>query len=252
MKIIALDYVMVKHGIGNMNTNKSIGEQQVSPHLLAKVAPDVASQEGQAKLQEKRMAAQKLQGMLDKALSVAAKRLGGDSSTRVKDIDTAAKKVGQKRIQDGNDKYGIDDLRDLLGGRLVIDKNKIPAAKDEISAMEKAGLFKIKKAEERTVGTYSAFHYDVKLPDGTMGEIQLHSPKSEAVSVANHDIRAQYGDKPPKPLQQVQKKQADIIDKMPSEKAKLITTALQSMHKANNNKPIPLIHTAAVIASQAK
>lgn len=227
---------------------QTIGEQQISPELLAKVAPDVASPQGQQQLAGKQMAARRLQGILDNALKIASHKLQGDSSTRVKEIDTAAKKIGQKRLEGRRD-YSINDLRDMVGGRLVVDKDKMPQAKNEISAMERAGLFKIKKEEKRTVGTYEATHYDVKLPDGTMGEIQIHTKKSEAVSVANHDIRAQFGDKPPKLLQKVQEKQAEIINKMPGNKARLITQALQTMHKANGNKPIPLIHTASVIAS---
>lgn len=225
---------------------QTIGEQQIHPQLLQKVAPDVVSTEGQQKLQSKQLAAQRLQGVLDKALQIASTRLGGDASTRIKDTDTAMKKVGQKRLE-GRADYSIDDLRDLLGGRLVVDKDKIPQAKEEIGHMQKAGLFTIKKEEQRNVGDYQAYHYDVKMPDGTMAELQIHTKKSEASSIANHDIRANFGDKPPKEWQQIQEKQAAMIDNMSGEKAKALTQALQSLHKMSDNKPIPAVLTAAVI-----
>lgn len=226
---------------------QSLGEQQVSPDLLTKVAPDVAGPQGQQQLMAKQMAAKKFQGILDMALKTASSKLGGSSSTRIKDVDTASKKIGQKRIEDGNSDYGINDLRDFLGGRVVVDKDKIPQAKDEIHAMAKAGLFKIDKEEKRNVGTYNAYHYDVKLPTGEMAEIQIHTKKSEAASVANHDIRAQLGEDPPDAWKAVQQKQADLIEKMPGDKAKFVTQALQKLHQMNDNKPIPAQLTAQIV-----
>lgn len=95
-----------------------IGEQQVTPQLTAKVAPDVINLQGQQQLQAKQVAANKIKGMLDQALQMASGKIGGHASTRVKDLDTAAKKVVQKRVE-GRPEYDVDDLRDILGGRKI-------------------------------------------------------------------------------------------------------------------------------------
>lgn len=226
-----------------------IGEQQVTPQLTAKVAPDVINLQGQQQLQAKQVAANKIKGMLDQALQMASGKIGGHASTRVKDLDTAAKKVVQKRVE-GRPEYDVDDLRDILGGRIVVDKKDIPKAKAEIQEMSKQGLFKIKKEEQRSEGNYNAYHYDVKFPNGEYAELQIHTDRSEAESIANHDIRAKQGQEPSPQWQAVADKQAQIINSMPKDKAYAISQALQSLHKINNNKPIQPELTAAVVSSQ--
>ena len=227
---------------------KDIAEQQISPQLAQQVAPDVVNQQGQQQLQAKAIAAHKMKGVIDQALGVAADKLNGHSSTRVKDLDTAQKKIAQKRLQ-GRENYSVDDLNDMLGGRLAVDKKKIPEAKQEIQRMSKAGLFTIKKEQQVKEGTYSGYHYDIMTPDGNKGELQLHTDHTEAESIANHDIRAQQGENPDPKWQAVQDKQAEIIQDLPKGKAYAITQALQSLHKMNNNKPISPILTASVIKS---
>jgi ppGpp synthetase/RelA/SpoT-type nucleotidyltranferase len=228
---------------------KNIGEQEVTPQMTAQVAPDVASQQGQQQLQAKQVAAHKIKDVLDQALGIAADKLGGHASTRVKDLDTAQKKIAQKRLQ-GRTGYGVDDLNDILGGRLVVDKKNIPSAKQEIQKMSKSGLFQIKKEQQVKEGNYNGYHYDIVTPDGNKGELQIHTNSTEAESIANHDIRAKQGEDPSPQWQAIQDKQAQIIDSLSKKKAYAISQALQSLHQMNNNKPIAPEITAAVVKSQ--
>lgn len=227
------------------NQQANIGEQEITPQVAQQVAPDVVSPAGQQQLQAKQVAAQRMKGTIDTALGIAAKKLNGTSSTRVKDIDTATKKIVQKRLQ-GRD-YGIKEVNDMLGGRLVVDKNKIGDAKHEIRVMSKQGLFKIHKEEDVKEGEYHGYHFDITTPDGERGEIQVHTFHSETESIANHDIRAQQGEDPDPKWEKVQKVQNQIIQTLPADKSRAVSQALQSLHKMNQNKPIPAVMTAKVI-----
>lgn len=244
MKSIASVFVMERRGEETMK--QSIGEQQITPQIEQTVAPDVNRME----LQKKAIAANQIKGVLDGALSMAADKLGGHSSTRVKDIDTAAKKIAQKRIE-GRSDYDEGDLRDMLGGRLVIDKKDIPKAKSEIQEMSKQGLFKIKKEEQRKDGNYSAYHYDVQFPTGDMGEIQIMTHQAAMESTLNHSMRAVYGENPPEPIRKLQDAQAEIAKKTDNNTAQKIADVINQLTKQNNNKPLNPIITAS-LAKQAQ
>lgn len=225
---------------------KTIPEESVTPQLAQQVAPDITSQQGQQQLQAKQVAANKIKGVLDQALGMAAKKLGGTFSSRVKDIDTMQKKIVQKRLQ-GRD-YDISDINDAFGGRLVVDKSDVGKAKTEIKEMEKAGLFKIQKQEDVTTGSYHANHTDIQTPDGNMGEIQIMSPQERAESLANHSIRAIAGEKPDPAMKAVTEAQAKIAKKLPNDKASQMGDIIEQMMKKSNNKPLPPTVTATVAA----
>lgn len=226
-----------------------IAEQQVTPQLAAKIAPDVVNSIGQQKLQAKAIAANKMKSVLDKAFSMAAQKLGGKTDSRVKGIDTASKKIVTKRME-GRD-YDIDDLNDMLGIRLVVDKADLPKAIKEVKSMEQAGLFKINKQEEVKDGFYHATHFDLKLPDGNRAEAQIMKPQEEAESTLNHSIRAEHGSNPPAPLKAIQAAQANIAKKLPNNKASQVADAVKQLTKQNNNQSLSPQITAA-IASQAQ
>jgi len=225
----------------------SVPEQQITPQLAVKVAPDVVSPQGQQQLQLKRLAAQKVKDMLDQAFKMAASTIPGATfNSRIKNMDVAQRKIIQKRVE--GRKYGMDNLNDLYGGRFTVEKPEdFKKVKQELSQMEDAGLFKIKKQETVRVGNYEAYHSDIVAPDGTKAEVQIHLPQSESESVSNHDLRALYGEKPPTPIRKLVDMQADINDKMPNGKARAITQALQLLHKMNGDKPIPPELTASIL-----
>lgn len=222
---------------------KNIPEEAVTPQLAQQVAPDVTPQV----LQAKQIGANKIKSVLDQALSMAAKKVGGTFSSRVKDADTMQKKIVTKRLA-GRD-YKLDDLNDAWGGRLVVDKSDIGKAKSEIKSMEKAGLFKIDKQEDASTGTYHAFHTDIITPDGNKGEIQIMTPQERAESLANHSIRAVAGEKPDPAMKAVVEAQASIAKKLPNQKASQMGDAIEQMMKQNQNNPLPPTITAQIAQS---
>lgn len=219
---------------------KNVAEEQVTPQIAQQVAPDVTPQA----LQAKQIGANKIKSVLDQALSMAAKKVGGTFSSRVKDADTMQKKIVTKRLA-GRD-YKLDDLNDAWGGRLVVDKSDIGKAKSEIKDMAKSGLFKIDKQEDVSTGTYHAFHTDIITPDGNKGEIQIMTPQERAESLVNHSIRAVAGEKPDPALKAVVEAQASIAKKLPNQKASQMGDAIEQMMKQNNNSPLSPTITAQV------
>ena len=214
-----------------------IAEQSVTPQLLKKIAPDVVSSQGQEKLMANAVMASKVKGLLDKALGLAADKLGGKSSSRIKSIETTMKKIGTKRLEHRD--YHIDDINDTIGGRISVEKDSdIPLAEKEVDQMGKTGLFKIKKKQDVNVGTYNARHIDVEFPNGTNGEIQLMTHQQEATSLVNHDLRALHGENPPPLVKSLQEKQAKITGKMPNDKAKTFSHALAALHQATDGQPV--------------
>lgn len=224
---------------------KDIPEESVTSQVAQQVAPDVTPQA----LQAKQVGANKIKNVLDQALGMAAKKLGGTFSSRVKDADTMQKKIVTKRLA-GRD-YNLEDLNDAWGGRLVVDKSDIGKAKSEIKDMEKSGLFKIKKQEDVSTGTYHAFHTDIITPDGNKGEIQIMQPQERAESLLNHSIRAMAGEKPNPALKAVVEAQASIAKKLPNDKASQMSDVLEQLMKQNQNNPLPPTITAQV-AQQAQ
>ncbi len=227
--------------------NKSIAEEQITPQIATKIAPDVVSPQGQQQLQVKAVAANRIKSAIDQAFQIAAESLGGKASSRIKDIDTAQKKIVQKRLQ-GRD-YGIENLNDMLGIRLTVDKADVSKAKKEIETMQKAGLFKIDKQEEVKTGNYSAYHYDLIAPDGTKAEAQVMTPQQEAESMLNHSMRSVAGENPDPQTKAVTDAQAAIAKKLPNDKANQIAETLKQLMKKNNNNPLPPTLTASVAQS---
>lgn len=225
--------------------NKNIPEEAITPQIAQQVAPDVTPQQVQAK----QIGANKIKSVLDQALAMAAKKIGGTFSSRVKDADTMQKKIVQKRLQ-GRD-YNLDDLNDTWGGRLVVDKSDIGKAKSEINDMEKSGLFKIDKQEDVHTGTYHAFHTDIITPDGQKGEIQIMTPQERTESLLNHSIRSVAGEKPDPALKAVVEAQANIAKKLPNPQASQMGDVLEKMMKQNGNNPLNPTITAQV-AQQAQ
>lgn len=223
---------------------KDIPEEQISPKLLKKVTSDIDKKE----LQEKALAADKIKDLLDKALAMAANSIGATFTTRVKNIDTAHRKIAQKRLQ-GRD-YDVKDLGDMLGGRLIVNSPKdYKNGVEEIKAMEKQGIFKIKKQENVRTGSYDAEHFDVVMPNGLRAEIQLHTKQSEAESLANHQIRAEFGEKPEGIVKALRNKQADIIEDLHPDRAKALSHAIALITKQDGEPPDHL--TTAKLVKQA-
>lgn len=233
-------------------SGQSIGEAGIPQQTVAQTVPEAQQPQGQAALLAKLIGGNKIKNMLDEAFKLAAKHVGATYNSRVKNADSAIKKVAQKRLQKRD--YDIDDINDAYGGRFVVDKSsQIPQIKKQMDAMEDIGLFKIKKEEKVKHSTYDAYHYDIESVDGHRGEVQIHTAHSELEAVANHDLRALYGEKPAdKSVEVLKQKQQKLAESMPADKARSVTDALQQLHKNSNNQPLHPQVTAAVLASAAK
>lgn len=229
---------------------RAIGENQVSSQIMQQVASDVASPQGQKQLFRKAVGANIAKQQLDAVMQVISSHLGATTTSRVKNIETAGKKIAQKRLQ-GRD-YGIEDINDMLGSRLVV-KNigDINKAKKSIQTLSKAGVFDIEKEQQVKQGTYGAYHYDVKFSNGTKAEIQIHTPQSEAEAVINHSLRAVHGENPEnKAVEVLRNKQARVAKDLPNKKAQEVTQAISSMMKHQDGLVSPI--QSAQVLSQVK
>ncbi len=230
---------------------KQIAEEQVNPQTMQQVAPDVVSPQGQQELQARRIAAGRVKGVLDTAFQMAAKTVNGSSSSRIKDFDTAIKKLVQKRLS-GRKDYDMSDINDLAGFRITINKQSdLKPVLKEIKDMQSAGLFKILKSEPVTTGTYTAHHVDFITSDNVKGELQIMTPQQKATSMVNHSLRSQFGENPPPAVKKLQDAQASLTNKASNPKAEAISKSLEQLMKQNNNNPLHPVLTAA-IAQQAQ
>lgn len=221
---------------------KTIAEEQITPELLKKVTPDISRRE----LMTKAVAANKIKDLLDKALAMASNAIGGTFSTRVKNVDTAHRKIAQKRLQ-GRD-YAVKDLGDMLGGRLIVNGPKdYKKGVEQIKEMEKQGIFTIKKQEKVRTGSYDAEHFDVVMPNGLRAELQLHTKQSEAESLANHQIRAEFGEKPEGIVKALRDKQANIVEDLHPDRAKALSHAIATLTKQSTNEKIPHTTMAGLV-----
>lgn len=227
---------------------QAIGEAAIPPQVQQQVAPDVQNPQGQQQLLQKAVEAHKSKPMLESLLKGIADKLGGESQVRVKQIETMASKIAQKRLQ--NRDYGIDDINDSLGGRIIVKSDKkIAQAKNAIKAAEKQGAFTINEAESVKTDNYKAFHFDVTLPTGLQAEIQIHNQHSAANAVVNHDLRSVYGEKPENDaVTKLRDKQSKLLNNLSGEKAMQVSQAIQQMRKQNNNQPLPPQVTASMLA----
>ena len=91
----------------------------------------------------------------------------------------------------------------------------------------------IQKMQQVHHDTYHAFHIDFTR-DGVKGEIQIHTPASLNESVANHDIRNVYGEKPPAPLEQVKKQNQARAYKLAPDQAQQEAQALEIIKQARD------------------
>lgn len=228
-----------------------IAEQQVTPQLAAKIAPDVVNSQGQQKLQEKLIGANKIKSILDQAFQLAAKTVNGTFSSRIKSPDTAIKKLITKRVE-GRKDYDIDNINDLAGFRITINKQSDDKKiLKEVKNMEAAGLFRIDKSELVRTGTYESKHVDFTTPDGNKGELQIMTHQQKATSLINHSLRSQYGENPPEPIKKVQEAQAKLTDNTSNNKAESISKTMEQLMKQNNDKPLSA-HITAAVAMQAQ
>lgn len=151
---------------------------------------------------------------------------GKDFESRIKNPDSV-----QKKIDNHGKGYSAKDINDYYGGRFVADTPE--QKKDVIQALRKLdedNQIKILKQEQVTHQTYHAYHVDFEA-NGVKGEIQVHDPHSLFESVANHEIRNQYGENPPDPLKTIKKSNAQVAYQLPADQAQNIAQATEIMRQ---------------------
>lgn len=217
-------------------STQQIGESQITPQVIQQVTPDVVSPQGKQQLMKSLGGAMINKPMLDDILGQLAKKIGATFSSRIKNPQTTVQKIAQKRIE--GRKYGTEDINDPYGARIVVDnKSDISKAKQGIRELADKGALQILKSESVKNDTYSAYHIDIKTPDGVSGEIQIMTPSQELESVANHGLRAIYGEKQKGDVNKLREKQADIASKISPDKARQASATIQDLSKGRNIDP---------------
>lgn len=221
-------------------------EAQITPPVQAQITPDLVSQQGKQVLHSTLANTIVQKKFLDYIFKGIADKMGVEFNSRIKNPETVIQKVATKRME-GRD-YNLDDVNDSYGGRFVIKK---PSQVGQIQGMlhkaEELGVFKIDKQEERTQATYHAYHMDIITPDKVRGEIQIMSPAEELESVANHSLRAVFGQKPAPEVAKLRDIQANLAKKIPGEAAHQKAQQIQDIGKQMGDKPIDPRITAAVL-----
>lgn len=227
---------------------RAIGEATIPQSVISQVAPDVASPQGQQQLFQKAVGANQTKPIFDSLLKKIATSLGATTSSRIKNIETAAAKVAQKRLQ--GRRYDSGDINDILGARIVLKSKKdLSKAKDAIDSLEDKGILSIDKQEPVKNDTYSAYHIDGKF-NNTPVEIQIMDKKEEAESLINHSLRALYGEKPEnKDVKKLRDAQANIVKKLPDSKLSAVSEAMKSLGKQVKGQPLGPHITARVLSS---
>ncbi len=228
-----------------------LGEAQITPDVARQVAPEALSTQGLADLAQKQDDAHKAQGVLNAVLDQVAGKLNAKSENRVKSPNVIIQKIGQKRLE-GDNKYGLDDINDMWGGRLIIDKpSDEKKTIDALQSLADKGIFKILGKQPIEKDNYHAYHLDIEyaLPDGhkVNGEIQIHTPQSVAQAAVTHDARYIFGENLPDPAQKVMDQETKVVKKLPNDKAQKLADSIVKKRKANGDTPLPPITVAQEI-----
>ena len=226
----------------------NVGEAAIPPQVQGQVAGDVVSPQGKQELFQRMAKATVDRKGLDEIFGAIAKKYGGDFDSRIKSPQTVVQKIAQKRLQ-GRD-YKIDDVNDLYGGRLIIQKPDFPKAIEDIKKISEALNFDIYKNEDASHGTYKGWHLDLKDSQGGKFEIQIHTPQSESEAVVNHSLRSQFGEKPNEAVEKLRQTQAKIVHKLPDIKARGVSEGIKQLSRQNNGQPLDPKLIATALATQ--
>jgi len=210
------------------------GEAALTDREIGHLAPDLASHKGHKLVKYLVDQAEKVKPDLDSKFKMVTMTAeldpAKDFESRIKKDDTIIKKVALHR-RDGDKGYRVNNVNDLYGARIIVknDKQKKDVI-DAIHQMDEDNTIKIDHEQEVKHGTYEAHHMDFNFK-GVKGEIQLHTPASLFEAASNHDIRSVFGEKPPKPLQDVKDIHAKVAEKVSPKKAQDMAQALELVRR---------------------
>lgn len=227
-------------------------EKSLTDTQMQQYGKDLQTPQAQAQLQQHLGVAQQVKPVLDNDFQQLAQANGAEFSSRIKTPDTALQKIVLKRSQ-GRD-YGIQDINDSYGGRITIaDSSQLPTVLSQIQQLANKGNFEVLGGEPVQKDTYNAYHIDIQTPDqqvgdttipGARGEIQVMLPQEKAESLANHGIRAEYGENPPPQVEAIKDKNADIVNSLPEEDAEALSKQMEAQNEADPDRasePLQLV-----------
>jgi ppGpp synthetase/RelA/SpoT-type nucleotidyltranferase len=230
-----------------MNPQSAPGEAAITPQTQQAVVPDVLSTPGKQQLLQHLGNATNEKPILDSILHGLATKIGADFTSRVKNPQTTVQKIAQKRLQ-GRD-YNVFNVNDAYGARIIINNTKdLQKAKAGLESLAKAGAIDIIKQQRVNNDTYSAYHIDIKTPQGTNGEVQIMTPKQELESLANHPLRAVHGEKPNDSVRQLKDKQAKLVKSISNTKASSLSQTIRQMSESNGAQPLDPRIIASVLS----
>ena len=190
------------------------GPPQPQPRPNVPNAPIVQTPPPQIRISP--IAQEKLKGMygkaaenaplLDSLLKLTAVESRARPISNFKNPQTAVNKVDEKNREDPKRNYQLEDINDVVRGRLVY--GSMDALKTGITYfknnLRNSGITVVKTDDyfKHPQDGYEGYHIDIKFPNDLHAEIQFHTENSFAASMATHNIHAQFGDMPPKQLKQ--------------------------------------------------
>lgn len=191
--------------------------------------PDIKiSPIAQGKLKDMYSKAADYKPLLDSVLKLTALKSRARPITNFKNPQTAVNKVDEKNQEDPSRNYQLQDVNDIVRGRLVYGsmdalRNGITDFKQNLKGSG-ASVVKTEDFFHHPEDGYEGYHVDVRLPNGLHSEIQFHTEQSYAASMATHNIHDQFGDMPPEQVKkQTQMTNQKVLALNPAE-ANVIST----------------------------
>lgn len=144
--------------------------------------------------------------LLDALLKITAIESRARPISNFKNPQTMVNKVDEKNQEDPKRNYQLEDVNDVVRGRLVY--GTMDALRKGITDFKQnlkgsgASVVKTEDFFKKPEDGYEGFHIDLRFPNNLHAEVQFHTEQSYSASMATHGIHAQFGDMPPKQLQQ--------------------------------------------------
>lgn len=205
------------------------GEKGIDQEAVSKYGDKANPQEIQASYQQ---AAQN-KPVLDNVLGQTAQETGARVETNFKNPDTMAEKIVEKNADQPGRDYTASDVNDVYRGRMIYpDKGTLYQGVERFKNNAQAQGLQIDKESDffkhPQEGGYQGYHIDVKMPSGQTQEVQFHTEKSLAASLATHDAHADFGDDMPASVEkQVAAQNHQIMDAT-NPQAKAISDAIEA------------------------
>lgn len=198
-----------------------LGQPQVTAQNFITRGSDLLTPEGQQGLINATQQATQSQPALHSVLDAVAQETKGQAYSGVKNPESAATKIVEKRTG-GEANYGINDVNDNLRGSVVVpDRSHVANAVSSLETKLKAQGYTVNKVEDffksPSKNNYQGVHIDVTDANGQKSEIQVHTNESFAQSQLTHDFYSTFNEDIPKEIKPQLKAIQDYISKANSD-----------------------------------